>query len=41
MAELLRELVAGASVEVLKIRAVAILGRINRGRSREPGEDDE
>ena len=41
MAALLRDLVAGGSVETLKVQAAAILRRIDRGRSREPGEDDE
>ena len=41
MAELLRNLVAGNSVEALKVQAATILRRIDRGRSREPGEDDE
>jgi hypothetical protein len=41
MAQLLRDLVAGGSVEALKVRAAAILRRIDRGLPREPGEDDE
>ena len=41
MAELLRNLVAGESVETLKVQASAILRRIDRGRPSEPGEDDE
>ena len=41
MAELLRSLVAGESVDAIKVQAVAILRRIDRGRLREPGEDEE
>jgi hypothetical protein len=41
MAELLRNLVAGESADMLKVHAVAILRRIDRGRPREPGKDDE
>jgi hypothetical protein len=41
MAELLRNLVAGKSAEGLRAEAAAILQRIDRGRPREPGEDDE
>jgi hypothetical protein len=41
MEALLRDLVAGGSVEALKVQAAAILRRIDRGRPREPGEDDE
>ena len=41
MAELLRRLVAGESVDAIKVQAVAILRRIDRGRLREPGEDEE
>jgi hypothetical protein len=41
MAALLRELVAGEMLEGLKAKANAILNRIDRGRPREPGEDDE
>jgi hypothetical protein len=41
MAELLRDFVAGGSVDTLKTQAAAILRRIDRGRLREPGEDDE
>jgi hypothetical protein len=37
----LRDLVAGAHVDALRAQAAAILGRIDRDRSREPGEDDE
>jgi hypothetical protein len=33
--------VAGESLEALKVQAVAILRRIDRGRMREPDEDDE
>ena len=39
MAELLRNLVGGESVDALKLQAVAILRRIDRGRLREPDED--
>ena len=41
MAALLRELVAGASSDDLRNRAMRILGRIDQPRAREPGEDDE
>ena len=41
MADLLRSLVAGESADTLKLRAAAILRRIDRGGPREPGEDDE
>ena len=41
MAALLRDLVAGAQVDALRTQAAAILRRIDRGRPREPGEDDE
>jgi hypothetical protein len=41
MAALLRALVAGGSVAMLRPQAAAILSRIDRGRPREPGEDDE
>ena len=41
MAELLREFVAGIPVEPLRGRATQILDRIDTGRDREPGEDDE
>jgi hypothetical protein len=41
MAALLRELVAGDQVDALRTQAAAILHRIDRGRPREPGEDDE
>jgi hypothetical protein len=41
MAALLRDLLAGSSVEALQVQAAAIIGRIDRGRPREPGEDDE
>ena len=41
MAELLRELIAGGSIDALKVQAAAILRRIDRGRPRDPGEDDE
>jgi hypothetical protein len=41
MAELLRELIAGADPERLRARASAILREIERRAPREPGEDDE
>jgi hypothetical protein len=41
MAQILRELVAGASPEQLRGRAAQALDRIDTGRDREPGEDDE
>ena len=37
----LRELVAGGSVPTLRTQAAAILRRIDSGRPRAPGEDDE
>jgi hypothetical protein len=40
MKALLRELVAGTRRESLTAQATAILARIDRGRPREPGEDD-
>jgi hypothetical protein len=41
IAALLRELVAGATSEHLRRHAARILERIDSGRLREPGEDDE
>jgi hypothetical protein len=41
MAQILRELVAGASAEQLRRRAALVLERIDTGRAREPGEDGE
>jgi hypothetical protein len=41
MEALLRDLVAGGPTEPLQARAATILRRIDRGRPREPGEDDE
>jgi hypothetical protein len=41
MAQILRELIAGAPAEHLGRRAAQVLDRINAGREREPGEDDE
>jgi hypothetical protein len=41
MAQILRELVAGAPAEQLRGRAAQVLERIDTGRDREPGEDDE
>ena len=40
MAALLRDLVAGGSVDTLRAQAAAILHRIDRSHHREPGEDD-
>jgi hypothetical protein len=41
MAELLRNLVVGELTATLRAQAASILRRIDRGRPREPGEDDE
>jgi hypothetical protein len=41
MAALLRDLVAGTSIDTLRWQASIILQRIDRGVPREPGEDDE
>jgi hypothetical protein len=41
MAQILRELVAGITAEQLRTRAAQVLERIDTGRDREPGEDDE
>ena len=41
MAQILRELVAGVPVKALRGRAEHVLERIDAGRTREPGEDDE
>jgi hypothetical protein len=41
MAQILRELVAGVPAEQLRTRAAQVLDRIDAGRDREPGEDDE
>src|SRR6202521_5570336 len=41
MAQILRELAAGVPAEQLRGRAARVLDRIDVGRSREPGEDDE
>ena len=41
MAQILRELVAGVPTEQLHRRPAEVLDRIDTGRSREPGEDDE
>jgi hypothetical protein len=41
MAALLRELVAGGQLDDLRTQAAAILHRIDRGRPRDAGEDDE
>ena len=41
MAQILRELVAGVPAEHLRGRAAQVLERIDTGRDREPGEDDE
>jgi hypothetical protein len=41
MAQILRELVDGVLAEHLRTRAAQVLERIEMGRAREPGEDDE
>ena len=41
MAQILRELVAGVPAEQLRTRAAQVLERIDTGRDREPGEDDD
>jgi hypothetical protein len=41
MAQILRELVAGVPAEQLRGRAARVLERLDTGREREPGEDDE
>jgi hypothetical protein len=41
MAQILRELVAGVPAEQLRTRAAQALERIDTGRDREPGEDDD
>jgi hypothetical protein len=41
MAQILRELVGGVPAAELRPRAAQVLDRIDQGRSREPGEDDE
>ena len=41
MAQILRDLVAGKPAEQLRGRAAQVLDRIDTGRAREPGEDDE
>jgi hypothetical protein len=41
LAQILRELVAGVPAEQLRRRAAQVLERIDTGRSREPGEDDD
>jgi hypothetical protein len=41
MAQILRELVAGAPAEQLRRRAAQVLEQIDAGREREPGEDNE
>ena len=41
MAQILRELVAGVPGEQLRGGAAQVLERIDAGRDREPGEDDE
>lgn len=41
MAALLREIVKHGDADLLRSQAAAILCRIDRGRDREPGEDDE
>jgi hypothetical protein len=41
MADLLCDLLAGVPAEQLRPRAAQLLERIDTGRDREPGEDDE
>ncbi len=41
MAQILREIVVGVPAEQLRGRDAQVLDRIDTGRSREPGEDDE
>jgi hypothetical protein len=41
MAQILGELIAGASIEQLRRHAAQVLERIDAEREREPGEDDE
>jgi hypothetical protein len=41
MAQILRKLLAGVPAEQLRTRAAQVLDRIDTGRDREPGEDDE
>jgi hypothetical protein len=41
MAQILRELVAGVPAEQLRGRAAQVIERIDTGRDREPGENDE
>jgi hypothetical protein len=41
MAQILREFVAGVPAEQLRTRAAQVLDRIDAGRDRERGEDDE
>ncbi len=41
MADLLNDLLAGASTEELRPRAAAIMRQIEGHRVREPGDDDE
>jgi DNA-directed RNA polymerase subunit RPC12/RpoP len=41
MAQILRELAAGVPAAQLFNRAAQVLDRIDTGRDREPGEDDE
>ncbi len=41
MAQILRELVTGVPAGRLRDRAAQVLDRIDAGRTREPGEDDE
>jgi hypothetical protein len=41
MAHILRDLVAGVPTEPLRRRAAQVLERIDTGREREAGEDDE
>jgi hypothetical protein len=41
MAQILPELVASVPVQQLRTRAAQVLDRIDTGRDREPGEDDQ
>ena len=41
MAQILRDLVAGVPSALLRRRAARVLSRLDAGRSREPGDDDQ
>ena len=41
MAQILRDLVAGVPSALLRRRAARVLNRLDAGRPREPGDDDE